>query len=182
MRWSDAARRQGYGITLHLDSASHEEIDEFSTCGFVGITSNDKGVAIVVPDSACVIESVTADSILHLARSFGWKAEKRSVKYTELPTFTEVVAVGTASSLVPIRSIIRRNQRLRLPPGPRVFQHGASETVTYITESQRQAGPVYTKLHQHLQDIQTGKAEDKFGWRCAVKEKDMAIEGAILQG
>ncbi|KAK8088997.1 branched-chain amino acid aminotransferase [Apiospora hydei] len=138
LRWSERARNQGFGITLHLDSASHSEIDEFSTSGFIGAIKNGEDVTLVVPDSKAVIDSVTSDSIQELGRSFGWKVEKRSVsthligrimmnnprrrslaltytdipqlqiKYGELPQFSEVMAAGTAAALVPIRSITRR--------------------------------------------------------------------------
>lgn len=179
LRWSDKARREGYGITLHLDSARHEEIDEFSTCGFVGVKVDGSDVTVVVPSSACIIESITSESVLELARSFGWKAEKRPVKYTELPSFSEVIAVGTAASLVPIRSITRRNQKPSLPQSPRVAVSSDAETVTYIPESQNESGPICSKLFHHLKGIQTGKITDEFGWRCAVSEADMVIEGAV---
>ena len=40
LRWSDKARDEGYGITLHLDSQTRSEIDEFSTSGFIGVHGN----------------------------------------------------------------------------------------------------------------------------------------------
>ncbi|KGQ07801.1 Putative branched-chain-amino-acid aminotransferase TOXF [Beauveria bassiana D1-5] len=101
LRWSDGARNDGYGITLHLDSAHHEDIDEFSTSGFIGVVAkSETDVKLVVPDSNCVIDSVTSDSVQHIARSWGWAVEKRTVKYAELPSFTEVMAAGTAAALV----------------------------------------------------------------------------------
>lgn len=80
LRWSDKARAEGYGITLHLDSATHEEVDEFSTSGFIGALDDGQGgVTLVVPDSKNVIDSVTSESIQQIGRSFGWKVEKRQV-------------------------------------------------------------------------------------------------------
>ncbi|KYK56083.1 branched-chain-amino-acid aminotransferase [Drechmeria coniospora] len=186
LRWSDKARRDGYGITLHLDSAKHEEVDEFSTSGFIGIVADnglDGEVTLVVPDSSCVIDSVTSDSVQQMARSYGWKTEKRSIKYGELPRFTEVMAAGTAAALVPIRSITRRTTAgsAKLPAGPRVTTDGESETVTYIAETQEDAGAVCLKLLTHLKAIQLGKVKDEFGWRCAVTEKDLTIEGATVE-
>lgn len=35
MWWANQSRAAGYGVTLHLDSALHEEIDEFSTSAFI---------------------------------------------------------------------------------------------------------------------------------------------------
>ena len=79
LRWSDKARNEGYGITLHLDSRRHEEVDEFSTSGFIGALVEGDSVTLVVPDSKAVIDSVTSASVQEIARSFGWKVEKRSV-------------------------------------------------------------------------------------------------------
>ncbi|RAL62948.1 hypothetical protein DID88_004037 [Monilinia fructigena] len=65
LRWSDKARNEGYGITLHLDRG--------------------EDITLVVPDSKNVIASVTSDSILEIGKSFGWKTEVRSIKYEESP-------------------------------------------------------------------------------------------------
>ncbi|KAM4054345.1 amino-transferase class IV domain-containing protein [Hirsutella rhossiliensis] len=164
LRWSDKARSEGFGITLHLDSARHEDIDEFSTSGFIGILTGEHGqddVTLVAPDSKCVIDSVTSDSILHIARSYGWKTEKRPIKYAELPRFAEVVAAGTAAALVPIRSITRHHSPGLWPAGPR-----------------GEAGPLCLKLLTQLKAIQLGKVDDAFGWRVAVTEADKKIDGA----
>ena len=82
LRWSEKARAEGYGITLHLDSKTHSEVDEFSTSGFIGAVVNeeDGDVTLVVPDSKAVIDSVTSSSIQDIGRSFGWKVEKRAVR------------------------------------------------------------------------------------------------------
>lgn len=181
LKWSGKAKQDGYGITLHLDSARHEDIDEFSTSGFIGVTANgDNDVTLAVPDSKCVIDSVTSDSIQQIARSWGWKVEKRSVKYSELPSFTEVLAAGTAAALVPIRSITRRKGPATgaLPAGPRVSSTGDAELVTYISEDQADAGPICLKLLTHLKAIQLGKTTDEFGWRCEVSECDLNVDGA----
>lgn len=79
LRWTDGARDAGFGITLHLDSVNHDEVDEFSTSGFLGAKVEGESVTIVVPDSKAVIDSVTSDSVQNIAKSFGWKVEKRAV-------------------------------------------------------------------------------------------------------
>lgn len=87
LRFSERARNEGFGITLHLDSRTRSEVDEFSTSGFVGIkgdVSKDKDITLVVPDSKNVIASVTSDSACQIAKSLGWKVEKRSVRITPL--------------------------------------------------------------------------------------------------
>lgn len=164
LRWSDKAREEGFGITLHLDSARHEEVDEFSTSGFIGAIKNGDDVTLVVPDSKCVIDSVTSSSIQDLARSFGWKVEKRPIKYRELKDFHEVMAAGTAAALVPIRSITRRHEEVE-------------DVVNYIPASQEEAGPICTKLLTTLQSIQLGKLDDPFNWRFTVSEADKNVAG-----
>jgi branched-chain amino acid aminotransferase len=80
IRWTDQARKDGFPITLHLDSKTRSEVDEFSTSGFIGIHQNQDGkVTMVVPDSHNVIASVTSESCVELARSFGWTVEVRPV-------------------------------------------------------------------------------------------------------
>lgn len=81
IRWSDKARGQGYGITLHLDAKTREFVEEFSTSGFVGVSKQDGEVKLVVPDSENIVQSITSDSCLKLAASWGWKVERRPVSY-----------------------------------------------------------------------------------------------------
>lgn len=193
LRWSDKARKEGYDITLHLDSARHEEVDEFSTSGFIGVLRGDGGeddVTVVVPSSKAVIDSVTSDSIQEIGRSFGWKVEKRPIKYSELPSFSEVMAAGTAAALVPIRSITRRvktSSPQSLASSTATQEHARvsfnkeaeEETVTYLPDNQEDAGDLCLKLLSQLKGIQLGKIEDKLGWRFAVTEEDgKKAEGA----
>lgn len=79
LRHSDKARTEGYDITLHLDSKTHTEIDEFSTSGFIGVKKNGNEITLVVPDSKAVIASVTSDSCLEIGKSLGYKVERRPV-------------------------------------------------------------------------------------------------------
>ncbi|KAK1970045.1 branched-chain amino acid aminotransferase [Colletotrichum sublineola] len=179
LRFSDRARSEGYDITLHLDSVRHEDIDEFSTSGFIGVRRDGDDVTLVVPDSKCVIDSVTSDSIQQIARSFGWKVEKRVIKYSELPAFSEVMAAGTAAALVPIRSITRRIDASSPQSLTAAGAHervssakAGEETVTYIPESQEEAGDLCLRLLSTLKGIQLGKLADEFGWNFAVSEAD----------
>ncbi|MCJ1271919.1 hypothetical protein MMC22_011824 [Lobaria immixta] len=184
LRWSGQAETEGFGITLHLDSARHEEVDEFSLCGFLGVKHSSHGagdddddVTLVVPDSPCAIESLTSDSVQQIARSWGWKVEKRRVPYTELPAFSEVLGAGTAVGLVPVRSITRRRTTGRLSPGPRLLADSddESETVVYIPDEQQGGGPVFQKLLAQFRAIQLGKVPDGFGWRFEVQAKDKEL-------
>ncbi|THW15302.1 branched-chain amino acid aminotransferase [Aureobasidium pullulans] len=153
LRFSERARADGFGITLHLDSRTRTEIDEFSTSAFLGVKKEGEKTTIVVPDSKNVIESVTADSVCDIARSFGWTVEKRAINYDELSTFNEVFAAGTAAALVPIKSITMKSR---------------NDTFTYLDSDE--PGPTCLKLLDNLKGIQTGRYEDKFGWNVKVEQ------------
>ncbi|KAK0516565.1 hypothetical protein JMJ35_001168 [Cladonia borealis] len=154
LKWSEKASKEGFGITLHLDSKTRTEIDEFSTSGFIGVKKEGDSYTLAVPSSKSVIKSVTSDSIQEIARSFGWKVECRPIKYEELPSFTEIMAAGTAAALVPIRSITMRSRDAKF---------------TYL-EGGDEPGPACIKLLTTLKGIQQGKIKDTFGWLDYVKE------------
>lgn len=146
-RFSAAAKEEGFGITLHLDSKTRTEIDEFTTSGFVGVKVEGERVKMLVPDSPNVIKSVTSDSVCQIAASFGWDVERRRIPYEELKELKEVMAVGTAAGLVPIKSILMRSRGEKF-----VYEGGAT------------AESFYSKLLNTLKGIQQGTIEDTFGW------------------
>ena len=157
LRWSEKAKQEGFGITLHLDSKTRSEVDEFSTSGFIGVKKRgDGGVTLVVPDSRNVIKSVTSDSACEIGKSLGWQVECRSIKYEELAEFAEVLAAGTAAALVPIKSITMRSKGDKF-----IYNRGSEEP-----------GEVCVKLLTTLKGIQQGKIEDRFGWLDFVREEE----------
>jgi branched-chain amino acid aminotransferase len=153
LRFSDRARSEGFGITLHLDSKTRSEIDEFSTSAFIGVRKDAATgtTTLVVPDSKNVIDSVTASSVCDIASHvYGYSVERRSVPYSEIREFSEVMAAGTAAALVPIKSITMRSKSDKFE-----FDSGGAD---------ESGGEVCTKLLQTLKGIQSGKVEDRFGW------------------
>ncbi|KAF2199817.1 branched-chain amino acid aminotransferase II [Delitschia confertaspora ATCC 74209] len=163
LRWSEKAHQEGYGITLHLDSKTRSVIDEFSTSAFLGVKKEGEQITLVASNSKNVIRSVTGDSICKIAESFGWKVEDREIPYTELPTFSEVLAAGTAAALVPIRSITMKSKGDK-------FEYKAAAT---------EPGPCCVKLLSTLKGIQQGKIEDKFGWLLEVEKPEGWGKGMV---
>ncbi|OOF95844.1 hypothetical protein ASPCADRAFT_207182 [Aspergillus carbonarius ITEM 5010] len=166
LRHSAAAYKDGFGITLHLDSKTRTMVDEFSTSAFIGV-KRDKdggGITLVQPDSPNVIDSVTAASVLEIGeRMLGYKVEKRTVRYEEIGEFREVIAAGTAAALVPVRSISMKSRGDRWE-----FECGGTEGG---------GGPVCVELLRLLQGIQTGEVADTFGWNWVVERPELEEEG-----
>lgn len=75
----------GFGIMLHLDSATHSIVEEFSTSGFLGHKSTAGGHdVLVVPKSGNTIESATRDALVTIAKREGWTIEHTEVNYNPL--------------------------------------------------------------------------------------------------
>lgn len=99
-----AAKKAGYAITLHLDSASHLYVDEFSTSNALFLknsTDASQPKTLVVPTSESILKSVTTKSIIEIAEDFGWAIERRAVPFKEIQDglFDEVAACGTAAAV-----------------------------------------------------------------------------------
>jgi branched-chain amino acid aminotransferase len=76
--------------------------------------------------------------------------EQRPIDIAELPTFEECGACGTGAIITPLSN---------------VFDPQTGEKIHYTDET----GPVLLDLYNTFQDIQYGRAEDKFGW-CVLVE------------
>eukprot|EP00042_Codosiga_hollandica_P042361 m.387419 g.387419 ORF g.387419 m.387419 type:complete len:361 (-) comp56314_c0_seq10:220-1302(-) len=135
---SQAAKKAGFPIALYLDAATHSYIEEFSTSNFCAIT---KAGAYITPESRSVLDSVTNRCLFQAAKDLGLVAERRPIKISEVETFAEVGAVGTAVVLTPVTSLTR-----------------GSTTHSFPTFSTLQ------RIRTHVVGIQTGEVPDKHGW------------------
>ena len=152
--WRHAARAKelGFGITLHLDSATRSLVEEFSTSGFLGHKMGPGGKhVLVVPKAEGAIASATSDSMVRLAEMQGWVVERGAVPLASIGGLDEVVAVGTAAAAVPVRSITRLSTEEKYE-----FPKSDSESAHIMA------------LARLMMQIQRGKAPDVDGWRWEV--------------
>ena len=140
------AHDMGYSNVLYVDAAEHNYIEECGAANFFGI----KKGTYVTPISPSILPSITNKSLRVLAEDMGLKVEQRPIPVSELPTFEEAGACGTAAVISPIES---------------VFDLDNGTMVTYGSE----VGKTCIELYNRLQDIQYGRAEDKFGWTMVVE-------------
>jgi branched-chain amino acid aminotransferase len=136
------AKKQGYSIVLYTDPVEHKFIDELGTSNFFGIT---RAGAYKTPESSSILRSITNDSLQTLAREYGFKVITEPIRLEELDQFIEVGACGTAAVITPIYSITRGEQK---------WTFGKPD----------EAGETLKKLYLHLQGIQYGEREDRYGW------------------
>lgn len=139
-RATEAAHLQGMDC-IFLDSKSHTFIDECSAANFIGIKNGEYWT----PRSTAILPSITNKSLMTLAKDMGMKVVRRKIRLQALSEMQEAAACGTACVITPIDKII-----------------DPDKNVTYCI--QEQPGPILTKLYHALQDIQFGRAEDKYHW------------------
>ncbi len=131
----------GFANVLFLDAKEKKYLDECGPANFFGIKDN----TYITPKSESILPSITNMSLIQLAESLGLKTERRPVELTELDTFDEVGACGTAAVISPIK---------------RIVDDISSKEYLFGNEP----GPISEKLYKKLQSIQCGDEPDIFGW------------------
>ncbi len=142
----EKAHDDGYSNVMYLDAAEHKYIEECGAANFFGIRQGK----YITPHSSSVLPSITNKSLRQLAADMGLEVEQRLIPVEELSTFEECGACGTAAVIAPIELI-----------------HDRQTGVTY--KYGNKVGEYSLRLYTALQDIQYGRAEDKYGW-CTVIE------------
>jgi branched-chain amino acid aminotransferase len=134
------AKGRGFDVSLFLDAATHEYIEEFGTSNFIAITKDGK---YVTPKSDSILGSITNDSLIETAKDLGITVERRPIHKSELADFAEVGACGTAVVITPIKEIVHNDV---------VYKYGD------------EMGPVLRKLYDRLTGIQLGELPDTHHW------------------
>ncbi len=142
----EKAHDMGYSNVMYLDATEHKYIEECGAANFFGI----KNGTYVTPKSPSILPSITNKSLRTLAEDMGLKVEERPVAVDELGEFEEAGACGTAAVISPIESVYDLDTDVKVSYGGEV-------------------GKWSLALYNRLQDIQYGRAEDKFGWIIVVE-------------
>ena len=145
------AKKKGYPICLYLDAATHTLVEEFSTSNFIGIDNENK--KYITPKSDSVLPSITNKSLQTIAQDEGMTVEQRDIEVSELSSFDEVIACGTAVVVTPIGSLTR-------------FDENGGETKYQFTED---VGETTRRLYDKVRNIQNGEVEDTHNWNFKVE-------------
>ncbi|MBX3078913.1 MAG: branched-chain amino acid aminotransferase [Salinibacterium sp.] len=141
------ATEQGCAQVMFLDSAEGKYLEEL---GGMNIVLVYKDGTLVTPQSDSILEGITRDSVLQLARDRGHTVEQRRVTIDEWREgaasgdIVEVFACGTAAVVTPIAQLKAAD-----------FTIGSTDAA---------AGEITMSLRTELTDIQYGRAEDRHGW------------------
>ncbi len=137
----------GCAQVLFLDSEKGHYIEELGGMNVVFVYKDGR---IVTPESKSILEGITLDSLLQLARDRGLKVEQRKVTISEVREgvasgdIVEMFACGTAAVLVPIAEFKAEGYTIGKADAP--------------------AGELTMSLREELTDIQYGRVADRHGW------------------
>ena len=136
----------GYDQSLWLDPVSRRNIEELSAMNFMAVIDGQLHTPAL---SGSLLEGVTRDSLLILAKHLGIETVARTMPVDDLLAdiesgrCTELFACGTGAIVAPIRTIGEAD--------------GRSWDVTDV-------GVISARLRDALLDIQEGRSADPFGW------------------
>lgn len=135
------AARQNFGTDQVL-FAPDGLVEETGASNFM-LISDDKVVTPPLTDS--YLHGVTRDSTLTLASRLGYEVEERPLTVSEVVGWHgEAALSGTAAVLSGVGTIIHRGEEIAINGG--------------------EVGSNTLRLRKALTDVQTGLAEDTFGW------------------
>ena len=141
------AAKEGFDQLIWTDASTHEFIEEAGTANLLFIID---GKLITPSVRNTVLDGVTRDTILQLARKAGIEVEERRVSVKEViegienGSLTDAFAAGTAATVTPIGQISYEGKLYTLADA-------STRTVS--------AG-----IAKALNDIRYGLADDEFGW------------------
>ncbi|MCW2810754.1 MAG: ilvE [Friedmanniella sp.] len=141
------AAEHGCDQVMFADAAEHAWLEELGGMNVYLVTRDNE---LITPElTGSILEGVTRDSILTLAREFGLTPVERRVGVQELldglgsGQVTELFACGTAAVITPIG----------------VIKHEGGE----VTVGSGETGETTAALRKNLLDVQYGRAEDTHG-------------------
>jgi branched-chain amino acid aminotransferase len=135
----------GYEQVVFLDAVERRYIDELGGMNIFFVY--DDGTLVTPPTGGTILEGITRDSLMTLARDAGMNVVERPMAFAdwvsdvESGRLREAFACGTAAVITPIG---------------RVGWSGGELTM--------EAGEVTEALRTQLVDIQRGRAQDRYGW------------------
>ncbi len=145
------AKKEGYDQLIWTDGQTHKYIEEAGTMNLMFIIDD---VLITAETGDTILEGITRDSVITLAKDWGQKLEIRKITVEEIldalekGRIQEAFGVGTAATVAHIDVIGFEGRDYSLPEIDENF--------------------FSRRVARELDGIKTGRIEDKFGWNHTV--------------
>lgn len=147
------ARAKGFDQIMWLDAEHHKYIDECGTMNLFFVI----GDTVVTPstEAGTVLSGITRDSFIKILRDKGYKVEERLISIDEIVeasknnTLVDAFGAGTAAVVAPVSHFHYEDVTYELPPV--------------------EGRIISAMLKEELNNLRSGKIEDRFGWTQPVK-------------
>jgi len=142
-----SAKEKGFDQVLWLDAARREEVEEVGTMNIFFVIGEE---LVTPPLTGSILPGVTRDSVLAIARDWGWKASERPIGMDEVRrahsdgSLREVFGAGTAAVISPVGTLRHKDEDLSINGG--------------------RVGDAARKLFAEITGIQYGEVPDRHGW------------------
>lgn len=141
------AQKDGYAQVLWLDALEQTYIEEVGTSNIFTVINDE---IVTPPLSGTILEGITRDSVIKLAKESGITVHERKITIEELfkrqeaGELSEVFASGTAAVVSPVGSIHHKGNTLEL--------------------NMSEMGSVTSMLYNKITTIHHGLDNDQFNW------------------
>ena len=148
----EEAQRDGFAQVLWLDGIRQEYIEEVGSMNIAFVVGDE---LVTPPKTGTLLEGVTRESVLQLAKDYGMSVTERPVTIAEIlaaardGTLREAFGTGTAAVISPVGELAYKGERISVHDG--------------------EVGPLSRRLFDELSEIQRGRRPDRHGWMVAVE-------------
>lgn len=151
VRAQEEAKKKGYSQVLWLDGVERRYVEEVGTSNIFFVLDGE----LITPKlQGSILPGITRDSVLRLAKSWGYPVKERAITIEEIlgamkeNRLQESFGTGTAAVISPIGELNYKGQIFKINNGV--------------------AGDIAKRLYKELQDIQFGRQVDEFHWMVPV--------------
>jgi len=145
------AKAQGYTQVLWLDATERKFVEEVGTSNIFFLINDE---LVTPPLGGTILQGITRDSVIQIARHWGIKVAERPVAIDEVVagcangSVKEIFATGTAAVISPVGEIGYKGRDYTVADG--------------------RTGELSETLYNELTGIQYGRKDDPFGWHIRI--------------
>ncbi|MFS0687860.1 branched-chain amino acid aminotransferase [Sporosarcina sp. 179-K 8C2 HS] len=151
MKAQEVAEAKGYSQVLWLDGKEHRYIEEV---GAMNVFFKLNGEVVTPELNGSILEGITRKSVIELLQHWDIPITERKISMEELyeayqsGILEEAFGTGTAAVISPIGELYWNEKKITINNG--------------------EIGELSQRIYDTMTGIQTGRAEDPFGWRMTV--------------
>jgi branched-chain amino acid aminotransferase len=149
---AEEAHKKGFSQVLWLDGVERQYVEEVGSMNIAFVIDDE---LVTPPLGGSILEGITRDTVLQLAKDWGMGVAERPISITEVFTaardghLSEAFGMGTAAVISPVSELAYKDQTITINSG--------------------KVGPLAQRLFDEISAIQRGLKPDPHGWVAEVE-------------